>query len=84
MAKISKSTDTANWRKGKDLKVGDEIATAWAAVAPYAVTETSRIESIELVNAANVGQRGGRQYRAHLANGKAKTATGAEFVQGRF
>lgn len=81
MARIAKSKDTANYRKGKDLQVGDQVAVRWDGMKSV---EFSAIVSINAVDAATVGQSGGRQYRAELADGTAKVATGAEFVEGRY
>jgi hypothetical protein len=81
MAKIAKSQDTRNWRKGVDLTVGDQVAVRWNDAKAI---EFSSVISVEQVDAATLGQRGGRQYRAHLANGATKSATGAEYVEGRY
>lgn len=81
MAKIAKSKDTANYRKGSALVIGDEIAVAWTGTK---ATEFAAITSIELVDASTLGQRGGRQYRVTLDNGKSRVFAGTEFAEGRY
>lgn len=77
----SKSSQPARYRKGSEIQVGDMVAVKWDGMRPV---EFSKVVSVELVDAATLGQRGGRQHRATLANGNTKTATGAEYVEGSY
>ena len=77
MARIAKSKDQANYRKGNALAVGDQIAIAWntdgsvAATSPVATIETGMYMS----------RRG---YVFTAESGFVVHAASGEYVQGRY
>lgn len=78
MAKIAKSKDTKNWRKGKDLQVGDLVAVHWDERG--VVTETSPV--VEYLG--KEPYMGVTNHVFMLANGRRKFLAGGEFVRGCF
>ena len=77
MAKLAKSQDPTNWRKGAQLATGDLVAIEWDAAGN--ATAFSAVVSRE-----TVAYMGTTTYKFALANGRSKTAAGREFVQGRY
>jgi hypothetical protein len=77
MAKIAKSKDQANWRKGKDLQVGDLIATKFDGQEPI---ELSPITAYE----GTAPYMGSTNHVWRLANGDTKLVGGGEFARGRY
>jgi hypothetical protein len=77
MAKIAKSKDTANWRKGKDLTVGDLLAVRWEGKTPVEFSPIA--ESL-----GKVPYMGVTNYRYKTESGHTKTVAGGEFAQGRY
>lgn len=77
MAKLAKSKDPQNWRKGKDLKIGDMIAVKWGPDGPV---EYSPIVSYD-------GKRPYMSVTNHvwtLENGDKLWCGGGEYAAGRF
>lgn len=79
--KLPKSQDRENWRKGAELRQGDRVAVRWDGKTPV---EFSEVVSVERVDAATLGQRGGRQHRVRLANGDSKAFASGEFAEGNY
>lgn len=78
MKKLPKSQDPANWRKGKDLQIGDMIAVKWDEDGKP--IEFSPIESYE----GKQPYMSVTNYVYRLANGRSCWCGGGEFKQGRF
>lgn len=77
----SKASQPARYRKGSDITVGDMVAIEWNGSQ---IAECSPVVRVELVDPAIVGQRGAKQYRAHLANGETRTTTAAGYIEGQY
>lgn len=76
MAKMAKSKDTANWRKGNAILKGDLVAVAWNGET---VTETSPIAKIE--TSLYMSRRG---FVFTTESGYVIHAASNEFVEGRY
>jgi hypothetical protein len=77
MAKIAKSKDTKNWRKGNAISKGDQIAVAWNADGSVAATSPV----VEIGTGLYMNRRG---FVLTAENGKVVHAASAEYVQGRY
>lgn len=76
MARIAKSKDTANWRKGNAIAKGDMVAVKWQGEASV---EFSRVASIG--TGLYMSRRG---YVFTTESGKVIHAASAEYVEGRY
>jgi hypothetical protein len=74
MARIAKSKDTANWRKGKDIAVGN-IISVWVHGAQtfQAVVSIAKVPYMSVTN-----------YQFTTTEGRTVTAAGGEFVEGQY
>jgi hypothetical protein len=77
----AKSAQPARYRKGSEIQVGDMVAVGWVGTQ---ATEFSPVVSVELIDPTRVGQRGARQYRATLENGKTRTTTAGGYIEGQY
>lgn len=81
MAKLAKSKDTKNWRKGADLRVGDLVAVAWT---DRTASEFSPIVAIEKVPTHYCGAGAGSEYLCTTEAGRTRQFAGREFAEGRY
>lgn len=76
MARIAKSKDQANWRKGKDLQVGD-IVILGSESGWVDATITGPAEKVPYMSVTNY------QFPTSI-EGRFVTVGGGEFVRGRY
>ncbi len=76
MAKLAKSKDTANWRKGKDLKVGDTVLL-WVNGQQVEATITTEPIKVPYMSVTNY------KWQTSIP-GRTVLAAGGEFVEGRY
>lgn len=75
MAKIAKSKDTANYRKGNALQVGDTVAV-WIDGVEVFTTVTAYLGKVPYMGTTN--------HEFETEAGKTLTLGGGEFQKGRY